>query len=188
MRVLDLGCGTGQDLAAWGVTSSDWVTGLDIELGRLRIAKTRFSDRRFLQAVGESLPFKAESFGFVVSSVALPYMNIPLTLAEIYRVLIPGGALSLSLHLPGFTMNEFVRHALPRPVPTFFRLYVMANGLLFHWTGNTIGFANGRTESFQTERGMRIALQRAGFVDSSFIRGSGPSGSTFTVEARRARN
>ncbi len=184
MRVLDLGCGSGVDLASWGVTASDQVTGLDIDAERLALAKVRFPNRAYQQGTGECLPFEEESFDRVISTVALPYMNIQKTLAEIHRVLVPGGGLSLSLHLPSFTLAELLHHAFPKTVPTLFRLYVMANGLLFHCTGRTVGFLKGRTESFQTERGMRIALNRAGFVNPSFRRATGPVGETFIVEAR----
>jgi ubiquinone/menaquinone biosynthesis C-methylase UbiE len=107
MRVLDLGCGAGRDLASWGVTASDEVTGLDIDHSCLVIAKVRFSNRTYLQGAGERLPFKDESFDRVISAVALPYMNIQKTLAEIHRILVRGGGLSLSLHLPSFTMLSF---------------------------------------------------------------------------------
>ena len=186
MRVLDLGCGSGVDLASWGVTASDQVTGLDIDAQRLALAKVRFPNRTYQQGPGECLPFEEESFDRVISTVALPYMNIQKTLAEIHRVLVPGGGLSLSLHLPSFTIAELLHHAFPKPVPTLFRLYVMANGLLFHSTGTTVGFLRGRTESFQTERGMRVALIRAGFVNLSFGRATGPVGQTFIVEARKS--
>ncbi len=185
MRVLDLGCGSGVDLAFWGVTASDQVTGLDIDAERLALAEVRFPNRAYQQGTGECLPFEKESFDRVISTVALPYMNIQKTLAEIHRVLIPGGGLSLSLHLPSFTIAELFHHAFPKPLPTLFRLYVMANGLLFHCTGRTVGLLKGRTESFQTERGMRIALNRAGFVNLSFRRAPGPVGETFMVEARK---
>ena len=183
MRVLDLGCGSGVDLAPWDVTGSDQVTGLDIDSQRLALARIRFPNRTYQQGSGECLPFAEESFDRVISTVALPYMNIQKTLAEIHRVLVPGGGLSLSLHLPSFTLGELLHHALPKPVPTLFRLYVMANGLLFHCSGRTVRFLNGRTESFQTERGMRIALKRAGFINLSFRRATGPVGETFMVEA-----
>jgi hypothetical protein len=78
--------------------------------------------------------------------------------------------LLLSLHPPSFTIAELLHNAIPKPVPTLFRLYVMSNGLLFHYTGRSVGFLKGRTESFQTERGMRVALNRAGFVNPSFLR------------------
>jgi hypothetical protein len=114
-------------------------------------------------------------------------MNVQKTLTEIHRILVPGGGLSLSLHPPSFTIVELLHNALPKPVPTLFRLYVLANGLLFHCTGWTVGFLNGRTESFQTERGMRVALNRAGFVNPSFSRVTGPIGEKFIVETRKSK-
>ena len=63
----------------------------------------------------------------------------------------------------------------------------MANGLWFHCSGRKVGFLKGRTESFQTERGMTLALSRAGFVNLSFRRGTGPAGETFIAEARKAK-
>jgi hypothetical protein len=95
--------------------------------------------------------------------------------------------LALSLHLPSFTIAELLHNAIPKPAPTLFRLYVIANGLLFHCTGRTVGFLNGRTESFQTERGMRVALNRAGFVNLLFSRAAAPVGETFIVEARKLK-
>lgn len=184
MRVLDLGCGTGRDLSPWGVGDTDYVTGIDIDDRRLMLAQKKFPQHSYLHGAGEHLPLPDQSFDRVISAVAIPYMNIQQTLGEIHRVLVPGGTLSLSLHLPSFTVTE-LQHALPRPVPTIYRLYVISNGLLFHATGKTLGFLRRRTESFQTERGMRLALSRAGFVDLSFRRGRGPAGETFTVDARK---
>ena len=189
-RVFELGCGSGRDLAPWGVTASDEITGLDVENNCLSIAKARFCTRAYVRGVGECLPFANESFDRVISAVALPYMNIQKTLAEVHRILVPGGSLSLSLHLPSFTITELLHNAIPKPIPTLFRLYVIANGLFFHSTGRTVGFL-GRMESFQTERGMRVALSRAGFVNSSFRRGTGPFGEKLIgekliVEARKS--
>jgi SAM-dependent methyltransferase len=186
MRVLDLGCGSGQELASWGVTASDKITGVDINGSRLAAAKLRFSNRSYVQGSGERLPFRDGCFDCVISAVSLPYMNIQKTLSGIHRILAPGGAVLLSLHLPSFTLDELFRHALPKPVPTLFRLYVMANGVWFHFSGRTVGCLNGRTESFQTERGMRMALNRARFVNPSFRQAPGPAGETFSVEARKA--
>ena len=131
------------------------------------------------------MPFEEESFDRVISTVALPYMNIQKTLAEIHRILVPGGGLSVSLHLPGFTIAELVHNAIPQPIPTLFRLYVIANGIVFHSVGKTVGFVKKRTESFQSERGMRLALKRAGFDTFTFRRGTGPAGETFVAESRK---
>ena len=186
MRVLDLGCGSGRDLFSWGVARSDEVTGLDIDKGCLATARVSFPHRVYLQGRGECMPFEDESFDRVISSIALPYMNIQKTLGEIHRILEPGGSLSLSLHPPSFTISELLHQHMLRPLPTLFRIYVLVDGLFFHCTGRTVRFPSGRTESFQTERGMRIALHRSGFIDLSFRRGTGPRGKTFKVEARKA--
>ena len=76
MRVLDLRCGSGDDLASWSVTASDGVIRLDINERRLATAKLRFSNWTYLQCSGESLPFQGERFDRVISAVELPYMNI----------------------------------------------------------------------------------------------------------------
>jgi ubiquinone/menaquinone biosynthesis C-methylase UbiE len=183
MRVLDLGCGPGRNLVPWGF---DAVTGLDIDYRTPATAGKRLPNRIYLQGASEYLPFEDESFDRVISAVALPYMRIQKALAEIYRCLVPGGCLSLSLHLPSFTLADTSEYALPKPVPTLFRLYVMANGGLFHCTGKTVGFLRGRTESFQTERGLRMALSRAGFVNLSFERAPGPVGETFVAAATKS--
>jgi ubiquinone/menaquinone biosynthesis C-methylase UbiE len=185
MRVLDLGCGSGRDLARWGVTSADEVTGVDVDENRLVVARERFGNRRFLQGVGESLPFEDESFDRVISALSLPYMNIGKALAEIHRVLAAGGNLTLSLHPLSFAISEFIHKAIPKPTATVYGLYIIANGAWFHCSGTTLEFPNGRTESFQTERGMKIALRRAGFEDVTFRRGTGPVGETFGAEARK---
>jgi len=187
VRVLDLGCGSGRDLASWGVTTLDAVTGFDIDNSRLVIAKVQFPNRTYLQGAGECLPFEDESFDRVISAVALPYMNIQKALAEVHRILVPGGGVSLSVHLASFTIAELLHNAIPKPAPTLFRLYVLANGLLFHCTGRTVRFLKKRTESFQSERGMRVALNRAGFVNLSFTRATGPAGETCIVEGRKLK-
>jgi ubiquinone/menaquinone biosynthesis C-methylase UbiE len=185
MRVLDLGCGSGGDLASWGVQFSDDVVGLDIDDDRLAVARLRFPHWTYIHGRGERVPFEEGRFDHVVSSVALPYMDIPQTLKEIHRILIPGGRVSLSLHSPSFALSELREHALPHIVPTLYRLYVLANGIFFHFTGKILHFVNGRVESCQTERGMRIALRQAGFTNINFRHQPGPAGTMFLAEARR---
>ncbi len=179
MRVLDLGCGEGRDLLAWNAVPCDEVTGVDIDGARVAAARERFPGRTYWQAAGESLPFAVASFDRVISTGSVPYMDIVKVFAEAHRVLLPGGRLSISIHRWNFTMTE-LRNCFPKPIPTLFRLYVIANGIIFHCTGRTVRSFNGRTESFQTERGLRIALCRAGFENISFSEwGAG----RFVVEA-----
>jgi len=161
MRVLDLGCGEGRDLLTWNVAPSDEVTGVDIDGARITAAREHFPGRTYRQ------PFAAASFDRVISNISVPYMDIAKAFTEAHRVLLPGGRLSISVHRWNFTMTE-LRNCFPKPIPTLFRLYVIANGIIFHCTGRTVRSFNGRTESFQTERGLRIALCRAGFENIAF--------------------
>lgn len=170
-RVLDLGCGTGKTPVRANVSDADEVVGVDIDEPSLVIARQRFPNRTFRYARGESLPFADASFDRVVSAVALPYMDIPKALAEVRRVLVPGGSAFFSVHAFRFTLGE-LRKATPRPTAMSYRLYVMLNGLWFHVTGRVLRLA-GRMESFQTRRGLKLALIRAGFVDIVFTRPDG---------------
>ena len=143
------------------VCSSDLIVGVDVSLERLTVAQTNFPERVFVQARGEALPFCDETFHMFICKVALPYMNIPLALSEANRVLMPGGSVYLSLHRFRFTLHE-LKIAFPKPKAFLFRLWVMVNGLILHCTGKPKSI-RGRYESFQTVRGISLALRRAGF-------------------------
>jgi len=146
--------------------------GIDNNFSSLAVAKRRFPERHFVCCQAEALPFSDSSFGRVVSSVAMPYTDIPVALVEIRRVLVPGGSLFMSVHHLRFTLNE-LRAALPNPIAILYRLYVLANGLIFHASGRLIRFPNGKVESFQTTRGLKRALVGTGFVGVEVSRPDG---------------
>ncbi|HEY5651191.1 MAG TPA: class I SAM-dependent methyltransferase [Acidimicrobiia bacterium] len=84
-RVLDLGSGTG---AAHPVLAEFDVVGLDPVQEMLELSP--MSDR--VVAIGESMPFADESFDGVFSAYVFRNLtSIDLTLAEIRRILRPGG-------------------------------------------------------------------------------------------------
>jgi ubiquinone/menaquinone biosynthesis C-methylase UbiE len=171
MTVLDLGCGPGTPLTNTGASPSDRIVGVDLDFGRLKAAAVSFPDRKFVQAKGEVLPFRDRAFDRVVSQVALPYMNIPVALAETNRVLVSGGTVYFSLHAFRFTLHE-LGIAFPKPKALLFRLWVMLNGLILHFSGKPASIGN-RYESFQTVRGISLALRKAGFEQISVSRPEG---------------
>lgn len=181
-RILDLGCGAGDSWRGLRVGAGECrVFGIDIALDRLGEANARYRSQgcAYACARGEDLPFAEGSFHGVTCNVALPYMHIPRVLAELHRVLVPGGWIRLTLHAPSFTWGE-LRRCFPKPKQSLFRGYVMLNGVLLHFTGKVIPVGKF-CESCQTETGMRIALGRAGFGNAIFSR----QGEQFLMEARR---
>jgi len=85
----------------------------------------------------------------------------------------------LSRSCPENAVGSFTGAERPRAVPLLFRLYVLANGLLFYCPGRTVGFLKGRTESFQTGRAIRVALSRPGFGNLSCTHASESAGGTY---------
>ena len=172
MRILDVGCGTGRPPWKTNAGEQDSVIGIDSNFSSLAVAKRRFPGRHFVCCQAEALPFSDSSFERVVSSVAMPYTDIPVALAEIRRMLVPGGSLFMSVHHLRFTLNE-LRAALPSPIAVLYRLYVLANGLIFHASGRVVRFPDGKVESFQTTRGLKRALEGTGFVGVEVSRPDG---------------
>jgi SAM-dependent methyltransferase len=182
--VLDIGCGAGQTLIACRLDESVIACGVDPDAGALALGRTLTSRVQFGAAAGEQLPFAAESFDLVFSRVALPYMDIPQALAEIRRVLRPGGAVWFSLHPPRFAARA-IAHAIRAGSVrgTVFPVYSLLNGLALHLFNRQARWPFGRKrfESNQTAAGMRRALVRAGFTAVSVA-----DDRFFVVSARKA--
>ena len=167
--ILDIGCGAGQIIVALGCAARS--TGIDIDLDALRHAASGAmgTPLRVAAGTGERLPFRDGAFDFVYSRVALPYMNIPQALAEMHRVLRRGGLLWLTLHTIAIPAEQFRRGNRRGKLHA---ACTVANGVWFHLTGRTLRLGKRLRESIQTERGMRLALTRAGFTRVEFRRTS----------------
>jgi ubiquinone/menaquinone biosynthesis C-methylase UbiE len=96
-RLLDIGCGTGANLAALAGASEPF--GIDFEPEAVRFCRTRGLDDT-VAASALQLPFQAESFDVVISCDVLCHSSIPdksIALQEMRRVLSPGGLVFLNL-------------------------------------------------------------------------------------------
>ena len=162
-RVLDVGCGAGQELLPFLEKSEAFCVGIDIaeELGQVSgevFAKKGFSERiSFTRSKGEILPFANESFDVVLCRVALPYMNNRQTIAEIARVLKPNGVFLLKIHAPAFYFG-MIRERLPKMSlkQLAYPLICLAGGGFHLLTGKQLqnGFWQGK-EVFQTRGFLR---------------------------------
>jgi demethylmenaquinone methyltransferase/2-methoxy-6-polyprenyl-1,4-benzoquinol methylase len=93
--VLDLACGTG-DFARICDEEGATVIGLDFSRGMLTEARQRADSAAWLQGDALQVPLLSGSFDVAVSGFALRnFVEIPPALAELARVLKPGGRLGL---------------------------------------------------------------------------------------------
>ena len=109
LRLLDAGCGTGataSQLAAYGC-----VTGIDVELFALRLARQR-GDPRLAASSVVALPFASGSFDLVTCFDVLVMLDEAAearALSELARVLAPGGRLLVRV-----AANDWLRGAHDR--------------------------------------------------------------------------
>ncbi|MET9572758.1 class I SAM-dependent methyltransferase [Streptomyces virginiae] len=125
-RILDAGCGSGPLSAALRDRGA-LVTGIDVSAGMLALARRRLGDDAALYRVDlrDRLPFGDGEFDDVVASLVLHYLeDWGPTLAELRRVLRPGGRLIASVDHP------FVAYTFQDPRPDYFATTDYA----FEWT------------------------------------------------------
>lgn len=166
-RILDVGCGAGQTLIA-SECAGKTACGVDVDLTALRLGRRLSQDMHLVCSTGEALPFSSDCFDLVIARVALPYMRIPVAVAEFNRVSKPRGMLWLVLHPAAFGIRRLLADLLRlRLRSAAHQLYVVANTVIFHLSGRLFPLPIGerRYESCQTRRGITLALQRAGYED-----------------------
>ncbi len=98
IRVLDVGCGVGRDLA-WFRAQGARVIGIDRSAGMLAMANDAV-DGGVARMDMQALAFRMGSFDLIwciAPLLHLPKREAPMALAEMRRVLRPGGVLALSL-------------------------------------------------------------------------------------------
>jgi ubiquinone/menaquinone biosynthesis C-methylase UbiE len=100
-RVLELGCGTGNLQRTLATQPDRWTVGLDASPQMLAITRRKLAasgqPTRVLRAVAQALPFSATSFDCVVATFPTEYITDMATLAELQRVLRPGGRVVVAL-------------------------------------------------------------------------------------------
>jgi len=117
IRILDVGCGTGKQLAANHRAFPDMaMVGVDRFQGMLRIARSRCPGVAWLQADGASLPLSSGTFDYVTSQFAYPHVRRTEQLVrETFRALRPGGRFVMTnidpWSMPGWLIYRYFPEA-----------------------------------------------------------------------------
>jgi ubiquinone/menaquinone biosynthesis C-methylase UbiE len=113
-QALDLGCGPGS-VAAYLADNDASAIGVDLSAGMLAQARLRYPKLALVQADLRGLPLSSAHVGLAVAYFAiqhLPRPDVPAVLAEVRRVLVPGGIFLLATHLgvADVTVESFLGH------------------------------------------------------------------------------
>jgi len=101
-RVLDVGCGEGQlTRVAAGLPGVDVSVGVDPTLNQIKVALGRGGGTGFLRAAADRVPFADATFDAVVACLVFEHIDaVDEAIAEVARVLVPGGRFCFFLNHP----------------------------------------------------------------------------------------
>jgi SAM-dependent methyltransferase len=193
-RVLDLGCGSGQELRPFVRDHGAFGIGLDLSPDVGRAGRELFaidepgSRVAFVRAAAEHLPFTTGQFDVVVCRLALPYTDNAQTISEIARVLAPWGRLLLRIHHVRYYLAELREGvAAGRIKAAVHASRVLLAGAWYHLTGRQPrGRITGR-ETFQTRWLLRRELRRHGLAVARVLPDTVPAAPSLLV-TRAARD
>lgn len=159
-RVLDIACGTGDFARAFALTGPGQTIGTDFAANMLeRAACADHASIRWCQSDAQSLPFADASFTITSCAFGVRnFQNLDRGLAEMHRVLTPGGrAVILEFGVPrtpllGSLYGVYMRRALPR----------LARWISHDTTG-AYDYLPQSVSSFVSTPEMIDRLRRAGF-------------------------
>ena len=157
--VVDVGCGWGEQLDQ--LRSAD-LRAIGLELDPVSARGCRARGHLVIRAKAEELPIRSGSSPGVLCKVVLPYTDERLALAEISRILSPGGVALLYLHGLGYFVRLLVwpaewRHVVygvRTIVNTFF--YRIFARRLPGFLGDTIYQSDGRMARYYQQSGLTL--------------------------------
>lgn len=163
--ILDIGCGNGKDLLQPEFAHAAERHGIDPQGFAIDQGRHHYPQLKLECGTAERLPYPDAFFDVVMSRVTLPYTDLPRALAEIRRVLRPGGMVFFTMHdwrhQWAFLTNAVQTCSWKRVLD---HAYILVASLAYLGSGKPLARPwNGRYETFQTSARFRQSMQRAGF-------------------------
>jgi len=181
-RVLDIGCGAGQELYPY-LGGEVLGVGVDIAPDVGLFVRSHpppcpvgGRDPVFVRAAAERLPFPSNQFDVIVCRVALPFLDNKRALAEMARVLSKNGMVVLRVQAVGYYFQKIVmglRHGRPRTVLGAIRPLI--TGAAYHVLGVQLG------ETFQSRWLLQRELNRLGLTIESTTSNSVSASPTYVI-------
>jgi ubiquinone/menaquinone biosynthesis methyltransferase len=163
MRALDLACGTGDIAFTLAARGAD-VVGLDITHRMLQLARAKGRAAQFVTGDMLALPFGDEAFDLVTTGYGLRNVpDIPRAIAEMQRVLKPGGILlSLDFNRPA---NPIVRGVYL----AYLTLVGSTLGFILHRDPDTYRYIPESIRRYPGAIEVNAMIGRAGFSTSQYL-------------------
>jgi ubiquinone/menaquinone biosynthesis methyltransferase len=163
MRALDLACGTGDIAFTLAARGAD-VVGLDITHRMLQLARAKGRAAQFVTGDMLALPFGDEAFDLVTTGYGLRNVpDIPRAIAEMQRVLKPGGILlSLDFNRPA---NPIVRGVYL----AYLTLVGSTLGFILHRDPDTYRYIPESIRRYPGAIEVNAMIGRAGFSKSQYL-------------------
>ncbi len=165
-RVLDLACGTG-DIAFDAARRGARVVGLDITLRMLQLAQARNDVAGVAWIAGDmtALPVQDASFDLVTTGYGLRNVpDLPRALAEIHRVLRPGGRVC------SLDFNRPERAWIRAIYLTYLTIVGSSLGWVLHRDPDTYRYIPASIRRYPGARGVVSLMEQAGFRDVRHVR------------------
>ena len=163
LRALDLACGTGDIALALAARGAD-VVGLDITHRMVQLARAKDGAARFVTGDMLALPFGDEAFDLVTTGYGLRNVpDIPRAIAEMRRVLKPGGVLiSLDFDRPA---NAILRGVYL----TYLPLVGSTLGVILHRDPDTYRYIPESIRRYPGAGEVNAMIGGAGFSRSEYF-------------------
>jgi SAM-dependent methyltransferase len=189
-RVLDVGCGAGQEMIPFA-SSGALCVGVDIAPASAMTGARLFAARyprlvvTFAMGAVERLPFLSQTFDVVICRVVIPYTDNAQALHEMARVLRPGGILLLKIHHLRYYLEKFRRAVRQcNAGSAIHALRTLLSGVLYHVTGRQPSGGLLLRESFQTHWLLARELRRVGLAIERELPDSNPLTPSYRVRKR----